>query len=119
MYGERLKQLRKEKGLTIEELAKEADLSRSTYAGYEKEHRKPPLDTLIKLSNYFDVPTDYILGLTDSKERNKIDQDMFDYLQNKEVTWKGEPISEEELQPILSLLEMIVRDRMPEDKEDE
>ena len=46
-YGQRLKNLRKELNLTMEVVAQEAGIAKSTYAGYESEFRQPSLNKLI------------------------------------------------------------------------
>lgn len=67
-FQERLKLLRKEKNLTIEELAKNLGSAKSTISRYENGLREPKKDFLELLCTYFDVSTDYLLGKTD--ERN-------------------------------------------------
>ncbi|MBQ3020050.1 MAG: helix-turn-helix transcriptional regulator [Clostridia bacterium] len=63
--GNKLKELRKEKGLTQKALASILNLNSVTYLRYEKEQRMPPLNLLIEIARFFDVSTDYLLGLTD------------------------------------------------------
>ncbi len=65
----RLKELRKEHNMTQEQLAKKINKTRSTIAGYETERKEPDFDTLVTLASIFNISTDYLLGLTDSKER--------------------------------------------------
>jgi len=67
MLSRRLKKLRKEKEISQKELAKIINLSPSTIAMYETEKRKPDSETLEKMSNYFEVSIDYLLGLTDER----------------------------------------------------
>ncbi|MHB8077170.1 helix-turn-helix domain-containing protein [Desulfosporosinus fructosivorans] len=64
MLGKRLLYLRNKRGLTQEELAKIFCMSRSTYAQYEVDRRKPDYDTLQKIADYFAVSTDFLLGRT-------------------------------------------------------
>lgn len=59
--GEKPQNLRKEKGLTQEELAKDLDLGCSTIANYEKNYRNPDLDTLKKICEYFSVSADFFI----------------------------------------------------------
>jgi transcriptional regulator with XRE-family HTH domain len=66
--GDRLKKLRLEKGLTIREVAKIFNISKSTVSDYERGRTTPNYELLIKMADYFNVTTDYLLGLTD--ERN-------------------------------------------------
>lgn len=65
ILGQRLKELRKERGLTQKELAKALRLNSVTYLHYEKEQREPPLMVLAEMASFFEVTTDYLLGLTD------------------------------------------------------
>ena len=65
ILGKRLKELREEKGLTQKELAEKLNLHSVTYLHYEKAQREPPLAVLAQMAIFFDVTTDYLLGLTD------------------------------------------------------
>lgn len=65
ILGKRLKELREEKGLTQKQLADELKLNSVTYLRYEKEQREPPLAVLADMAKFFNVSTDYLLGLTD------------------------------------------------------
>ena len=65
MIGERLCELRKDKGLTQKELGDELALSKYTISSYEKEKSSPDDDTKVKLAKYFNVSLDYLLGLID------------------------------------------------------
>lgn len=66
-FQERLKFLRKERNLTIEELAKNLGSAKSTISRYENGLREPKKDFLELLCNYFDVSTDYLLRKTDNR----------------------------------------------------
>lgn len=116
MYGKRLKELRNQKKWTIEQVAEKLNIGRSTYAGYETEDRKPPIQNLIKLSKLYDVSVDYILGLTNEPDIKELEYDASKYLRKDNLNWKGVPLSETELKPIVELLEIIVRDRLPKKK---
>ena len=59
--GERIKKLRKQKGLSQEEVAKHLEVQRSTISLYESGDATPPVTTIIKLARLFNVTTDYIL----------------------------------------------------------
>lgn len=64
-FGERLKKLRKQEGLTQEELAKLSGVSVSRIVTYELGTRLPKVPTLIKIASFFSVSTDTLLGLAD------------------------------------------------------
>ena len=73
MIGERLKQLRIKKGLKQQELADMFGLSSGTISFYESEQRKPDIDFIVAVAKYFDVSTDYLLGLTNAIDKENID----------------------------------------------
>lgn len=62
MLGERLKELRESKKLTQQEMADLLGIARGTYAHYEINRREPDNATLIKLSTFFKVSLDHLLG---------------------------------------------------------
>ena len=116
MYSVRLRELRKEFRYTLDDIAKKLDIARSTYAGYETGHRKPSLETLSQLATIYNVSTDYILGLTNERDPKKVEYNASEYLKKEDLNWNGIPLSDEELKPIRDLLEVIVRDRIPNKK---
>lgn len=63
--NEKLKQLRKDKGKTLKEVAKEIGISLSAYSNYEQGIREPSYDILKKICDYFEVTADYLLGRED------------------------------------------------------
>ena len=64
-FNERLKELRIEKGISQTQLAKETGLSRSVIGYWESGKKLPNSYAIIKLSAYFGVTTDFLLGVTD------------------------------------------------------
>lgn len=67
MYFQRLEDLRIDADKTQEEIAEVLNCQREVYRRYEKGIHEIPVWALIKLSEYYHVSTDYILGLTDKK----------------------------------------------------
>ena len=63
----RLKDLREDSDIPQRVIAEYLNIKQNTYSQYENEQRQIPLDLLIKLAKYFNVSTDYILGVTDVK----------------------------------------------------
>ncbi|MDH7579090.1 MAG: helix-turn-helix transcriptional regulator [Bacillota bacterium] len=70
-FSERLKQLRKEKGLTQAELAKAIGLSKSAIINYENNKRMPNFNALIKLGDFFDVSGSYLTGKSDYRRSSE------------------------------------------------
>lgn len=62
LFAYRVKQLRKEKGLTQLELAQEVGLSKGTIAMWEVNKREASFSTLFKLASFFNTTIDYLLG---------------------------------------------------------
>ncbi|ALS27853.1 Xre family transcriptional regulator [Paenibacillus sp. 32O-W] len=60
--GERLKELRLKRNLSQEEVARQIGITRSAYSHYEINNRQPVYETLIKLSDFFGVSVDYMIG---------------------------------------------------------
>ncbi|HJB12716.1 MAG TPA: helix-turn-helix domain-containing protein [Candidatus Oscillibacter excrementigallinarum] len=66
-FDERLKELRKEKGVTQREIAEFLGIKTRPYQNYESGDRRPDYEKLVALADYFDVTTDYLLGRTDRR----------------------------------------------------
>ena len=64
-FSERLKELRTEKGLSQRDLARATGISQNAIAFWENEKRVPNANAVITLAKYFNVSTDYLLGLED------------------------------------------------------
>lgn len=63
-FGEFLAKLRKEKGCLQKEIAVYLNVTVATVSNYEKGVHTPDLNTLIKLADFFDVSTDFLLQRT-------------------------------------------------------
>ena len=62
-FGEILKKLREERGLSQAQLARKINKSNSVISNYETGAKLPSTETLISLAALFDVPLDYLCGL--------------------------------------------------------
>lgn len=68
---EKLKDLRVERGLKLEELAKETQISKSALGNYEADENKDiSHNSIVVLAKFYDVSADYLLGLTENKEHS-------------------------------------------------
>ena len=65
MYGQRLKELREENGLSQEAVARALHCSQRTVSRYELEQLDLSSEALIALCHIFKVSADYLLGLED------------------------------------------------------
>lgn len=99
----RLKLLRTEREESLEKIAKYLNVTIQTVSNYENEKRDMSPDTIIKLSEYFKVSTDYLLGKSDVRNpEDKIKQE-FDFAYHKEM--KG--LTDEEIADALRFYKKI------------
>lgn len=115
-----LKQLRKAKGLTQDELAKILKVSRSAIGMYENGSREPAYETLEIIADFFNVDIDYLLGRTNKTTilpenylTPKDDHDISAILANTEellqqdgLMFDGKPASQESIDSILSAMKI-------------
>lgn len=60
-FGTRLNRLRKERGETAQSMASMLSIGVRSYRAYESGDREPNFETLVKISDYLNVSTDYLL----------------------------------------------------------
>lgn len=66
-FGQKLKDLRKNAGLTQADLARMLNVTKSVVSYYELQERSPSPDVLVKLAGIFRVTSDYLLGIDHRK----------------------------------------------------
>ncbi len=103
VLGKRLKQARKNKGITQIDAANILGISNGTLSGYERNYRDPDTETLNKMANLYEVSNDWLLGKSDNPERNNdivldddIDPELQKFIEEVKVWYKDEPESKEE-----------------------
>ena len=64
----RMRNLREDSDKTRQEIAAILGTSQTMYARYERGANEMPIRHLIRLAKYYDVSTDYLLGLTKEKK---------------------------------------------------
>lgn len=79
-FGNQLRALRKEAGMTQTELARLLKISKSVVSYYELQERTPSPDVLIRLAEVFHVTTDYLLGIEHKKLIDVSDNGSFAYM---------------------------------------
>ena len=67
MKFENIRSLRIDQGLTQREVAKVLGISQNTYSQYEIGVLNYPVDAIVKLADFYQVSTDYLLGRTSQK----------------------------------------------------
>ena len=68
-YYPRLRELRVAAGLNQTEIADILDMQQNQYSRYERGERELPMHLFVKLSSHYNVSLDYMVGLSDTKER--------------------------------------------------
>jgi len=106
-FGSRLSELRKNKNLTMKDLANEIGVSRTTISRYENDSRQPSKEVLEVLADYFEVTTDYLLGRTNQKY----------FSQDETIAFhaKGD-LNEEDQKMVRDLIDRLVKDHKGTDK---
>lgn len=64
-YIKRMRDLREDNDKTQQEIAEILNTSQTMYARYERGANELPIHHLLKLAEYYNVSTDYLLGITD------------------------------------------------------
>lgn len=72
MITDRLKDIREDKDLTQNDIAKILNIKQPTYSSFENGTKIIPLKHLNTLSNFYDVSLDYLTGLSDKRENKNI-----------------------------------------------
>jgi len=98
-FGQKLKDLRKEKKLTQEQLGKKVGVSDRTIGYYETDERFPPKDVLENIANYFNLTIDYLVGRVEEKTLRQELEEL------KSITGKELNLTEADKQTILALVE--------------
>ena len=70
-FGEKLASLRKEKGISQEELASELNVSRQAVSKWESNNAYPETDKIIAICKIFNYSMDELIGLKEGHEKRK------------------------------------------------
>lgn len=74
----RLKELREEKKLSLDDLSKALNVNKSTLSRIENELREPKKSFIEDCAKYFDVSVDYLLGIDEAKHLSEVDADILE-----------------------------------------
>ena len=74
MFYKLLKTERIKKGLSQMALAKILGISQQTIGSWETGRTSPDLETLVKIAKFFNVSTDYLLGISDSFDKKNTEE---------------------------------------------
>lgn len=70
MLGDRIRELRNSRSLSQVKLARQLHVSKQTISNWENNNVPPSIDTLIRIANFFDVSTDYLLEFNNERKLN-------------------------------------------------
>ena len=96
-FGERLKKVRIDRGLRQEDIGAIVHVGKSTVSQWENNIHVPDIETIVKIANYLNVTSDYLLGRTNV--RNPIETIAAHH--------EGEEWTEEELEEIERFKEFV------------
>lgn len=128
-FGSRISSLRKQKGLSQQELADRLNVSKSSIAMYETEKREPDFEILERLAEYFSVSIDYLIGRANSNTLVGVNlnvdpeiADLLEKLQQKGAELEATAIlrtaskmDKEQLKDVLKVFEMIDTEKKHKD----
>lgn len=83
----RIRELRKSKGITMKQLGQVVDLAESTISQYETGKREPDNETLLRISEYFGVTVGYLIG---AEEKESGTSTVHDILDDVDVAFYGD-----------------------------
>jgi len=112
-FGKRLRELRKRRGLSAEQLGDKIGVARTTVFGYEQGQRIPDMITIKKIAELFNVTVDYLVGTQLKPPSHNVRE----VLSRSDLTWDGIPLTEEELKQTRDFLSWIIREKILEWKE--
>lgn len=78
-FGNRIKALRERRGIKQGQFADDIGITRQSMSNYESGKHSPDIDVIIKIADYFECSTDYLLGLNEHpnfKEQEAYDEDL-------------------------------------------
>nr|DAY93692.1 MAG TPA: Helix-turn-helix XRE-family like protein [Caudoviricetes sp.] len=127
----RIAMLRKEMGMNQMELAKYLRLSQQTISKYENGKADPDKETLIRLSELFNVSTDYIIGNSDKRDHSELTykdnrniaktldvlKDQVDNNESGELNYNGIEVTDDDAELLMDGLDMALRRIKKKNKE--
>ena len=118
----RIKSLREKRGLIQEILAVELGITQQMLSKYERDSSIIKVDVLKKLAGYFNVTTDYLLGLSDVKRdltgQIRINETIDEYYDLIEVYKKLDKYDQEMIWTMIQAVRKIAEKRKREEKDD-
>lgn len=113
-FLEKLYLLMKDKNIGKSALCKELEINSNSFVNWENRGTLPSADVIIKLANYFDVTSDYLLGRTDNPQAHEDISTVFSE-DKKNLLDLYEQLHDDDKIRIITKMETIIED-YPESK---
>ena len=104
----RIKQLANEKHVSLAQVERDLDFSNGVISTWRKSNATQ--DKILKVANYFNVSTDYLLGRTDNRKTDKTSVDIEEAL-NSAMSYDGKPLSEHDKNIMRDLLKVYLNNK--------
>lgn len=105
-FGKRLRMLRREKDITMVELADAIGTTQPTISKYERGIHEPDLPMVKALAEYFDVSTDYLVGESDTRGSYQRVTDQYIDNLKRDMQAEGHDIGDKSKDEIIKLMIM-------------
>ena len=129
--GKRIRSLRQEYRMTQTQLGERLSVGKTTISNYENENSFPDNDVLVKLSEIFNVSTDYLLGTSNIRNRSiltpKDERDisktldiLMEQIENKEngpLNYNGDKVDSEDAELLKDAIEIALKRIKKKNKE--
>ena len=96
-FSERLKDLRRQAGLTQVEVAEKLGISQQAYASWERGVKKPTQENLVKIAHVLNVSVDYLVGNSEEKSDELDNIELLFRMNSKRVTDEERVVFRKEL----------------------
>ena len=104
MIGQRIKEIRTDHKMSQTELAAKIKVSQQTITKWETGKAEPSSSALESIAKYFNVSTDYLLGLTDQRKTDQQVEADLDHAINEARSFDGKPISDRDRKVVKDIL---------------
>ena len=96
-FSERLKDLRKQAGLTQVDVAERLGISQPAYASWERGVKKPTQENLVKIAQTLNVSVDYLVGNSEEKTDELDNIELLFRMNSKGLTKEEKAVFKKEL----------------------
>lgn len=109
--GDKIKKLRFEKGYDQQDICDFLNIEQSTLSNYENNRRTPKLEMIVKMADFFEVTTDYLLDREiELTKKDKIEIDEYlnqfenELLSQTGLMFDGEPMTQESKEKLIAAM---------------